>query len=148
MKKTVIALAACCCLSASANVPQEIQDLMEKEGTYISLQNGKATSEDGGSCKVIMNPYGGESSISIDANAYFAPVAHMDDAARSTRSGETVYELSTSGRRPGGSVCGDWDSLLRYKKLVRVNGKTVTIEQSYRCLFGGKTEIVQGCKIN
>lgn len=135
-------------LQANAGVPIEVKKLMDKEGIFISLVDGKKTNDDGTICEVKMNPYGGESSIVIDSVAYFTPVAHFDQFKKSSKNGIIYFELPDTGRRPGGSVCGDMTPLLNYKKWVEVGGDSLLIKEQYRCLFEGKTLVVQGCKLN
>lgn len=135
------------CASLWAGVPVEVKELMHKDGVMSATLDGEQTRDHGIHCQVVMNPYGGESSISFDSNAYHNPVAHLDGARRYEKFGEVVYLTTSDGKRPGGSVCGDWDQLLKYNKLVRVKSNQVSIEEKYRCLFGGKTEYVVGCNI-
>lgn len=135
-------------LTAVAKVPQEIARLMDQDGTFVSSINGRnIDGENGTSCKITMSPYGGESSIIIDSVAYFTPTAHLDDAKKTIKNDSVIFTLTDTGRRPGGSACGDYTPMLSYKKTVEVKGRSLIIRQKFRCLLEGATEIVQGCKL-
>src|SRR5690606_33171469 len=134
--------------AAFAQVPPEVARLLDRPGTYTSLYNGESyPNEDGGECTISMNPYGGDASIAINAATYFTPVADLDGAEVEYQADRVVYTLNDSGKRPGGSVCGDITPLLSYKKTVEVFENALFIKQKYRCLFGGSEEIVEGCSL-
>lgn len=136
-------------LNAFAEIPAEIQNLMNKNGTFISKINGKVyTAEDGSSCEIVENPFRKGKSFVIESAAYFQPVVHLDNAQRKVKNGKVIYTLTSSGRRPGGSVCGDMVPLLSYKKTVEIEGNTLSVRQKYICLGEGPTEILQGCRID
>ncbi len=135
-------------MNSFAALPREVKNLLNKDGEFISMVNGKnVNGEAGTDCRIIMNPYGGDESISIESVAYFTPVAHMDNAKKEIKDGVTLFVLDDSGLRPGGSVgCGNTPQL-SYKKTVEVRGSTLIIKQKFRCLLERSTEIIQGCKI-
>lgn len=135
-------------MSSFAGVPSEIKKLLNKDGVFISTVNGKTIAqEDGTDCRIVMNPYGGEESISIESVAYFMPVAHMDNAQKEIKDGSIIFTLDDRGQRPGGSAgCGNTPQL-SYKKTVEVRGSKLLIKQKFRCLLERSTEIIQGCNI-
>lgn len=144
-KLSIAILAFSLSLSAFAEIPNEIKNLMNRPGSFISIMDGKEIAhEHGTNCDI----QGEDSSIEITSVAYFTPVAHLDNAKKETlRDGTLVLTTTSTGRRPGGSVCGDMVPLLSYKKTVEVKGNTLLIREKIRCLFEGSTEIIQGCKI-
>jgi len=134
-------------LPSFSAVPQEISKLMNKLGVFISYVNGNVYKEDDGTpCQVIMNPYGGESSIAIESRAYDLPVAHLDGAKKSVEDNTVYFKTNETGKRPGGSVCGDVTPLTSYSKTVEVSGNKLIIREKMRCLLS-KTEIIQGCLV-
>lgn len=148
MKKLLIGLTFLVSMSSFANIPQEIKDYMNKDGVFVSNYNGDESHDTGGGCKVTMNPYGGDLSISIESNSYSDAVAHLENSTRSEDRNTISYKLAASGERPGGSVCGDWDILLSYKKYLILDGNSLSIEESYRCLTGGRNVLTQICTID
>ena len=150
MNRTLLTiLAVTINVNALAAIPAPVKNLMNKSGKFISTFDGKEYAEEhGADCEVMLNPYGDENSIKIEAGAYFTPVAHFENNHKEKRKGDTIiYEMSDSGKRPGGSICGN-TPLASYQKTVEVTGNTVSIKQKYRCFLEFKsTEIVQGCRI-
>lgn len=134
------------CSSAFAKVPVEISKLMGKQGTFVSTYNGTDTQhESGTACSIELSPYG-DSSIQINSVSYFTPVAHLDGSTRIESGGAVIYQLSDSGKRPGGSACGDYDFISGYKKTLEVYKNGIIIREKFRCSLIEKNEIVQGCK--
>ena len=72
---------------------------------------------------------------------YFTPVAHIFNADAEAINANTVL-VSTDSNRPGGDACGDAGGAMRYKKTISVNGRKVTIEESFRCAFEGLKKYV------
>jgi hypothetical protein len=144
-KLTFALIAIAISFSAFAEIPSEIKSLLNRPGSFISIIDGKVKAdEQGTNCDLRAE----DSSIEITSIAYFTPVAHLDKAKKEIqRDGTVVFTTTYSGRRPGGSVCGDTTPLLSYKQTVEVKGNTLVIREKFRCLLEGSTEIVQGCKI-
>lgn len=149
MKSAKILFSALCLAmgaqSAFAKLPAEITKLMNKPGTFISEYNGKKTDDHGTNCEITKSPWGDEDSIVIKSVAYFEPGAHLEGAKRKVSGNAVIYELNDTGKRPGGSVCGDYVPLLTYKKWVEVHSDRLLIKQAFRCAFERKTEITEGC---
>lgn len=83
-----------------------------------------------------------------DTGYYFTPVAHIFDDAESVSA--TTVLVSRSSDRPGGDACGTAGGAIRYKKIVSLEGKTLKIEETFRCsleLFK-KYELTSTCKLN
>ncbi len=150
MKKMMFLLAFVVGANAQAGgLPSELSKYLNKSGKFISLIDGKPVNDEHGtSCQVLQSPHGNyEDSIYIQSVAYFAPSAFLDGASKSVNEkGVTIFSLNDSGKRPGGSACGDMVPMLSYKKTVEEKGGVLVIRQKIRCMFE-KTEIVQGCDV-
>ena len=133
--------------NAKAALPKEIAGLTGKLGTFTSIYNGKSVADETGTdCKVEASQYG-DSSVVIDSVSYFKPTAHLDGASKSESNGVTTYVTTSSGKRPGGSVCGDYSPLTSYKQSVIVTKKSLTIKQKFTCAVFDRNEIVETCTI-
>lgn len=121
--------------------------------TKLNGKSGVVTStvEREGSGRCTLRVETDESGTSIffdDTGYYFTPVAHIFDDAEAVS--DSVVLVSTSSDRPGGDACGTAGGAIRYKKTVSLVGKTVKIEETFRCsleLFK-KYELTSTCKLN
>ncbi len=150
MKSLLVSLLFVASAPALASaLPSEITRLMDKDGTFVSLTNGKVVEhEHGTACRIIPHPYGADDAVWIDSVSYFNPVAYLEGAKRSVlANGTIVYATTSSGRRPGGSVCGDFTPLRSYKQTVEVTKDTVLLRQRIGCGLSRTLEIVEGCKV-
>lgn len=132
---------------AFAKLPSEIDRLASKPGTFTSIYNSKSMPESGTNCSIEESAYG-EGSVILQSVSYFTPTAHLDGATRSVRNGVVTYVTTDSGKRPGGSACGDYTPLTSYEKSVHVNHNSVTIKQKFRCAIFEKNEIIETCTVN
>jgi hypothetical protein len=133
--------------AVEAKLPSEIEALLDQQGTYISRYNGEIRrGEYGTRCEVVRSA-DSDTSISINSVAYSNAYAHLSSYKKSVQGDVTIFTLPDSGKRPGGSVCGDMDPLVNYKKTVEVTRDLLLIKESFRCLLSGKTVIEQACKI-
>lgn len=148
MKYLAITAIALISLSAQAKLPTEISKLTGKLGTFTSTFNGKnVDSETGTDCKIEVSEYD-DNTVIIDSVAYFQPTAHLDGAKKSVSSnGDITYETTFNGKRPGGSVCGDFTPLTSYKQTVIVTKKSVTIKQKFTCALLDRNEIIETCTV-
>ncbi len=146
MKKLLIGIMALGALSAYANLPQDVQQFVGQEGQLSSVVNGEPSFVDGENCFIGEDPYGGDSRILFD-NSRVESILDFEGADVSRRGNTTTYELTESGKRPGGSVCGDWDKLIHFKKTVTVENNEITVKEVFRCLLDGKTVRVETCKM-
>lgn len=148
MKLTIaLALLTSFAAHASSGLPADINALVGKTGEFTSLYNGKTfEAENGGACSIEESEYG-EGVVVIEAATHFKPSADLEGATKATSNGVTTYTTNSNGKRPGGSVCGDFSPLTSYKKTVIVTKNSLTIKQKYTCAIFDRNEIVETCTI-
>lgn len=152
MKNFLIAAALVVSSVAAHAQDARVQSLIGKL-TKLNGKSGVATStveRDGtGRCTVrVEKDETGTSVYFDDTGYYFTPVAHIFDDAESVSA--TTVLVSRSSDRPGGDACGTAGGAIRYKKIVSLEGKTLKIEETFRCsleLFK-KYELTSTCKLN
>lgn len=144
---TLMALTVLTLSTVEAKLPAEIAKLSGRLGTFTSIYNGKSVAaETGTDCKIEESQYG-EGSVVIDSVSYFTPTAHLDGASRSEKNGEVTYVTTSTGKRPGGSVCGDMIPLTSYKQTVIVTKNSLTIKQKFSCALVDRNEIIETCTV-
>jgi hypothetical protein len=149
MKKTIMLAVTIIMITveAHATLPTEIARLQGRMGVFTSIFNGKTdASESGTDCKIEESHYG-EGSVEINSAAYFTPTAHLDGAQKTKEKGVTKFITTSSGKRPGGSVCGDYIPLTSYKQTVTVTANALSINEKYTCGFFDKNESIQTCAL-
>jgi hypothetical protein len=128
----------------AANVlPDGVRRLLGKQGVFFSTVDGKTAGDSGGGCTFMLETRSA-TQIVIESNTGTKAVANFAGAKRTRAAGE-VYLTTYTGKRPGGSVCGDYTPLVSYEKTVSVKINAIEIRQNYRCGFS-KTEIVEACR--
>lgn len=133
--------------TAFAELPSEVSKFVGKEGQFVSLYNGKETAESGGSCKIKIHEFD-KNTVSIEAGTYFSITADLEGATRSVAGNKVVvYKLKDHGKRPGGSVCGDFVPLTSYTKTLEVSENVMVVRQKYRCGFFDKNDIMEVCDL-
>lgn len=144
---TIVLFSVVTMSSAFASLPNEVASLVGKPGVFTSLYNGKSIEgETGSGCKIEEGQYG-DSVVVIDSVSYFTPTADLEDAERSEKNGVVTFETTATGKRPGGSVCGDYSPLTSYKQTVIVTKKSVTLKQKFSCAIFDRSEIVETCTV-
>lgn len=147
MKKIAILSLMTLAISAHASLPSEITALLNKTGTLSSIYNGKAVrDEDGNTCEIKKSPYD-ENTITIEAGLYFTPNANLDGAKREIKNNQVIYTTTYSGKRPGGSECGDYSKMTGFKEQVIVKENSIAIVKTFRCNLIEKVEMIEECKI-
>lgn len=148
MKLTLAALCTFTLLSAvaEAKLPTEIERLTNRPGLFTSVFNGKYTHDNGTNCTIEDDEFE-VSSVRIKSFSYFLPVAHLVGASRRVSNGVVTYVTTENGKRPGGSVCGDYTPLTSYTKSVIVQNNSLTILQQYSCGFFERNEMVETCTL-
>ncbi len=151
MKKVILlAMTLPSIVFAGTTAPKEITDLVGKKGSLFSTYNGGVVKdEDGRACEIQVIRSGADDILTISAGLDFAPVILLKDSNVQS-SGSTILIVSTeNAKRQGGSVCGDGDPLMSYKKIADLQDSTLTIREKYRCLsdLGKSTEVIVGCRI-
>lgn len=147
MKLIALSTLAIISFSVEAKLPTEIARLTGKMGTFTSIYNGKSVAaETGTDCKIEENEYG-EGSVAIDSVSYFTPTADLEGASKSISKGVVTYVTTYNGKRPGGSVCGDYKPLTSYKQTVIVTKNSLTIKQKFTCALFERNEIIETCTI-
>lgn len=132
---------------AMASLPGEVAVLVGKEGKFTSFYNGKQDNEKQNTpCSIALSEYG-EDVVVIKSHSYFTPTADFEGAKRKEKKDQVVYELVASGKRPGGSVCGDIAPLTSYKKSVVLTKDSFSVIQKYSCTFFERHEIVETCQL-
>lgn len=152
MKNFLIAAALVVSSVAAHAQDARVQSLIGKI-SKLDGKSGVATStiERDGTGRCTLRVETDESGTSIffdDTGHYFTPVAHIFNDAEAVS--ETTVLVSTSSDRPGGDACGTAGGAVRYKKTVSLVGKTLKIEETFRCsleLFK-KYELTATCKLN
>ncbi len=144
-------------LAASpGQLPSEVVSFLNLPGKYLSLHQGEPVqSEHGAECAIRLNSYaeedGSEIVIETTPQYPYPAVANFIAAKKKVLAdGTIVFQLTDSGKRPGGSVCGDTSPLLKYVKTVEIHDQTISVHQTFWCLLDGgrKTDIIQGCTIH
>lgn len=129
----------------ASSLPAEVAKFVGKQGAFVSLYNEEETRESGGSCKVTLSA---EGRVSIEAGTYFGIHADLEGAVRSVAgNGVIVYKLTDHGRRPGGSVCGDFVPVTSYKKTLEITDDVILVRQQFRCGFFDKYDIKEVCDL-
>ncbi|MNJ92635.1 hypothetical protein D3C87_103090 [compost metagenome] len=135
--------------AAVAALPAEVAKFLNKEGRFISLYNGDATRESGGTCRITMSEFGDEYTISIQASTYFKINADLEGATRSVAgNGVVVYKLKDHGKRPGGSACGDFVPMTSYSKTLEITENVLLVRQKFKCGFFEKNDIMEVCDLS
>lgn len=144
MKKIILAM--CMLLSAqsfAAGLPRAIQDKLGKTGTLEFLIDGKKIAAANGlSCQIVMDSE--TNTLTIEAGIDYTQVAGLDGAKIKESSSEAKIITKNSGRRPGGSVCGNTMRPLRYELSISAKANEVRFVEDYRCFRSSKLERV--CK--
>ena len=132
-------------LASASNIPQQIEALNGKSGILLS----SVVDESGLTCKITTSETSQQARVVIESETYFPIVAYLNNSKLKTTTNGVLILTAENGKRPGGSVCGDADVLLKYEKTVEAQNKILTIREQFRCLsdFGKKTEIVKSCKL-
>lgn len=149
MKSTKLSLFLLCFISFSLNaqLPAEIAKMAGKEGVFTSLYNGKNVADESGTnCSIEESQYG-EGSVIIESVSYFTPTAHLEGAAKSEKRGQVEYVTTSNGKRPGGSVCGDYSPLTSYTQSVIVSKTSLTIKEKFTCALFDRNEIIATCTL-
>lgn len=149
MKFTLLSLLSLSFISFSLNaqLPAEIAKMAGKEGVFTSLYNGKNVADESGTnCSIEESQYG-EGSVIIESVSYFTPTAHLEGAARSEKRGQVEYVTTSNGKRPGGSVCGDYSPLTSYTQSVIVSKTSLTIKEKFTCALFDRNEIIATCTL-
>lgn len=115
-----------------------------KSGTLMSYYNGKIyEAESNLDCSIIIE----DNSLTIQAPTYFGINALLDNAKISEKNGKTIITTTESGKRPGGSACGDYGVMTGYKKTVEVTDSSVAVIQEFRCNLVEKNNIKEVCNL-
>ena len=142
MKTLFIALLAIS--SANASNLDSLLVKNSKSGTLMSYYNGKIyEAESNLDCSIIIE----DNSLTIQAPTYFGINALLDDAKISEKNGKTIITTIESGKRPGGSACGDYSVMTGYKKTVEVTASSVAVIQEFRCNLVEKNNIKEICNL-
>ncbi len=132
--------------TVEAKLPAEIAKLSGRTGSLSVSYNGKTSERDQGSdCKIEESEYS-EGSVVIHSTLPMPTTAHLDDAKRSEKNGVVTYVTTSTGKRPGGSVC-DMGPLTSYTKSVIVTKNSVTIKEKFACAIFDRNEILLTCTI-
>jgi hypothetical protein len=126
----------------------------KKKGKYQLSYNGNITegavAGQAQVCNVAKNSeYQSVSIVLPDDLVGIAPTPFYFAKATDASKGEVkVYTREHSGKRPGGSVCGDGLSVLLGKvhETLTIDGDKVEILESFRCVPGGKSVSLHSCK--
>jgi hypothetical protein len=130
-----------------AALPKDIAQLQGRAGVLVTTQNGKVVANESNiHCTVEESQYG-EGSVIIEASTYFTPTAHLIGASREVSGSIVQYTTASTGKRPGGSVCGDIAPLTSYKQTVTVTPSSLTIREKFACAFFDRNEVVQTCSL-
>lgn len=145
MKTLFLTILIFSAFASASSIPKQIETLNGKSGILLS----DVIDESGLTCKITTSETNQQARVVIEAETYFPIVAYLNNSQlKITETGASILTAET-GKRPGGSVCGDTDILLKYEKIVEVQNKILTIREQFRCFsdFGKKTEIVRSCKL-
>lgn len=147
MKAALLSLALLSSIANASDLPKELQSKIGKTGTLTTTYEGKVyESESNIPCVVTTSEYS-DTSIVLDASVYFTPVAHLDEETTVEKNGtKTIYTLNDSGKRPGGSVCGDYGILSSYKKTLEVTNNSVAIREKFTCNLFERNDYLRICK--
>lgn len=150
MKKLIVLMS----LFASSGMAQVSFDSADTESFVAKLQalNGRTgkivksyDKENTGKCTLELEAYeyemGGENHSGMyvrfqDTGMYFQPSVGIDSDADVSFDGSTII-TDKSSKRPGGDACGDFGGAIGYKKGITIEGKKVTIRESFRCVLDG-----------
>lgn len=147
MKAALLSIALLSSMANASNLPKELQSKIGKTGTLTTTNKGEVYEvESNLPCEVAVSE-NSDSSIVLEASVYFTPVAHLDEETTVERSGnKSIYTLNDSGKRPGGSACGDYGILSSYKKTLEVTNNSVAIREKFTCNLFEKHDYVRICK--
>lgn len=138
-------------ISATAGGNDFVKRLKALEGRAGTLVESYDPSNTG-RCSLELENYeslDGSQAIAVrltNTGMYFEPSAHLDKQTQ--LKDENTALISTSSKRPGGDACGDFGGAVNYKKVLVVEGKTVTIRETFRCTFEGfkKYDLATTCQ--
>lgn len=151
MKNIAIALCSLVCIAttAHAGLPKEMNHLKGRTGTLITTFSGKVyASESNIECSVTEATYDdGTDSVMIDAASYFPATGFLEGSKKSVKGDSIVYTLNDSGKRPGGSACGDMVPLTSYKKTVEVTKNSLTIREKFTCAVFDRNDYIRTCTL-
>jgi len=133
-------------LSASAVLPKEITRLLGKPGKLTSLYNGKPVqSEDGNTCEVLKSE-SSDNVIQINAGLSFTPSADLTNAKKESSANATIYTTTYSGKRPGGSECGN-SIMTNFVQRVIVDKQSISLVKTFRCNIFERVAIIEKCTV-
>jgi hypothetical protein len=99
--------------------------------------------EDGLECTIEVD----DSSVFIRSAAEFPSSAVVQGAEIAEENYEyIIFKTLENGRRPGGSLCGDFIPMFGFEKIVAVTEDSITIQSDFRCLLE-KVVLFQTCNI-
>lgn len=149
MKNIAFALCSLVCIATSAHaaLPTEMAKLQGRPGTLMSYFNGDVfESESNIDCTIEESEYG-EGSVILKAGTYFTPSADLEDAEKKVKGDTVTYTTTSTGKRVGGSVCGDMVPLTSYKQTVIVTKTSLTIREKFTCAIFDRNDIVTTCTL-
>lgn len=136
---TLIALA-----NVNAASLDQLTEKNGKTGTLTSYYNGKVyEAESNLNCTIKIE----DNALYIEAPTYFSINALLDDAKTSERNGKLTITTIESGKRPGGSACGDYGMMTGYKKTIEVKDDSVAVIQEFRCNLIEKNHLKEVCNL-
>ena len=147
MKNIAFALCSLVCIatSAHAGLPKEMDHLKNRKGTLITTYSGKVyENESNIECSITEAAYDdGTDSVMIDAGSYFPATGFLEGSKKEVKGETIVYTLNDSGKRPGGSACGDMSPLTSYKKTVTVTKNSLTIREKFTCAIFDRNDYIR-----
>jgi hypothetical protein len=147
MKAALLSLVIFSSMANASGLPKELQTKIGKTGILTTTYKGEVyEAESNIPCEVTTSEYS-DTSIVLESSAYFTPVAHLDEDTTVEKSGnKTIYTLSDSGKRPGGSACGDYGVLGSYKKTLEVTSNSVAVREKFTCNLFERNDYLRICK--